>query len=281
MAMIAPRRLRLILPVALALGLAGAIVVIPRAVSPDAPAERAACPGRSGRALSLAAGTGSGSALVALTLRPRAGGRPAAVGVQVLSPEPVRASGLRLTGAKGRAVALTASATPGCYVGRASPEDLRSARVSVRLGTRRATVAFAVPARLDPGTELLARARRATLRLSTLNETTAARPSLSVPAAVVRTRYRGPVVVSRSATGVERQRWAGWREGFYWVTPGLEATALLGPGRIGGRRVEIVAGAVRGAPVWMTLAVEPATGRVLQARMLGAGHFMLSRYRSS
>lgn len=280
--MIAPRRLRLILPVALALalGLAGAIVLVPRATSPDAPAERPACPGRSGRALSVAAGTGSGRTLVALTLRPQAGGRSAVVGVQILSVEALRTRGLRLTGTNGRAVALTPSATPGCYVGQARTEDLRRAQVSARLGSRQAVVAFALPAHPRPGRALLARARRATIRLSALSETIAARPSPSVPPALVRTRYRGALVVSRSATGVQRLRRPGWQRDFYWVTPGLEATALLGPGRIGGRRVEMLAGVVRGAPVWMTLAVEPATGRVLQARMLGAGHFMLSRYQS-
>jgi hypothetical protein len=139
-------------------------------------------------------------------------------------------------------------------------------------------VPLAPPLPPRPAGALLARAKHATLALSALREVTRARPTLAVPARVVRTVYRGRTVTSVFGREVSRLAWPAWRSGFYWITPGLQGASVIGTTRVGGRRLAVISGAVRGAPIWMRLAVDPESGRVASAAMLAAGHFMDSRY---
>ena len=265
---------------ALTLTLLGAVALalIPRVVGSGEAAPATACPTPADPgAYTVAAG--SGGIVAALTARPGSAGE-GLLGLQLLGPQgAASADAVSLSAGDGRPIPLASTATPGCLVARTRLSGLGLLRAQGRLDGAAFSVRLALPARPRPAAALLARARRATLALPALQEQIAARPSLSVPVARVRTTYRGGVATSVSGTEVTRLAWPTWRRGFYWVSPGLQGASVVGTTGPAGRRLALVSGRVRGAPVWMTLAVDPASGRVERSAMLGAGHFMTSRYR--
>ena len=95
---------------------------------------------------------------------------------------------------------------------------------------------------------------------------------------MVRSRYRGNGVTTVSGGQRDTLRWPRWWTGFDWVTPGLQETTVLGRVSDGRRPLMLVSGVLRGAPVWMTLAIDPASGRVARASMLADGHVMTASY---
>lgn len=265
---------------ALTLTLIGAVavVLIPRVVSSGQAASETTCP-TSADPGSYTVAAGSGRVVAALTARPESG-EAGLLGLQLVGPQgAARADGVALSTADGRRLSLASDSTPGCLMARASLSGLGPLRASGRLAGTRFSVRLVLPARPQPAGALLARARRATLALPALQEQIAARPSLLVPVARVLTTYRGDVATSVSGSAVTRLAWPTWRSGFYWVNPGLEGATVVGTTGPPGRRLALVSGQVLGAPIWMTLAVDPSSGRVERSVMLGAGHFMTSRYR--
>ena len=266
---------------ALTLTLLGAVALVPDPphVSSGDAASGAACPTSADPGAYTVAG-GSGRVVAALTARPESGGQ-GLLGLLILGPQgAARPDAVSLSTAAGRRLSLSSTATPGCLVARTSLSGLGPLRAEGRLAGASFSVRLALPERPGPAAALLARARRATLALPALQEQIAARPSLSVPVARVRTIYRAGVATSVSGKEVTRLPWPTWRSGFYWVSPGLQGARVVGTTGPPGRRLALVSGQVRDAPVWMTLAVDPASGRVESSTMLGAGHFMTSRYRA-
>jgi hypothetical protein len=266
--------LRVLVPSAIALAAAGGLAVAAHLGSTSRAASRPGCPAPVAAAHTVAAG--AGRTIAALTVRPQGGGR-AAVAVRIVDGP---ASGRIALGVGGDRIPLGATTTPGCYTATAPLAGLAHPRVVGTLGGRPVDVAMPLPARLRSGAALVARARRATLALRDVTETTLARPSLSVTPTMVRSRYRGDGVTTVSGKQRDTLRWPRWWTGFDWVTPGLSQTTILGRVRDGGRSLVLVSGVLRGAPVWMTLAIDPASGRVARAGMLADGHVMTSSYTS-
>jgi hypothetical protein len=266
--------LRVLVPSAIALAAAAGLAVAAHLGSTPRAASRPGCPPPAAGSHTLAAG--AGRTIAALTVRPQ-DGRRAAVAVRILDGGGPGRIALRVGAER---IPLAATTTPGCYTATAPLARLAGPRVVGTLGGRPVDVAMPLPSRLRSGAALVAKARRATLALRDVRETTLARPSLLVKPTRVRSRYRGSGVTTISGGRRDTLRWPRWWTGFDWVTPGLQQTTILGRVRDGGRSLVLVSGVLRGAPVWMTLAIDPASGRVARAGMLADGHVMTSSYTS-
>jgi hypothetical protein len=164
------------------------------------------------------------------------------------------------------------------------------ARFSVRAGA--SSVSFALPARLPPaGDEVFARAERTMERLHSFRFTE--RLSSGGKAVLTKLDVQAPNRLRlRTSTGfrsviIGRTRWDN-AEG-HWERvpyPGLDVAGLLmwsraRHPRIVGRRPggvqELAAFGLQPVPAWFRLAVSPS-GRVLDAEMTAASHFMVHRY---
>ncbi len=260
-----------------ALVAAGILVAVPLALR----ATRSGSPTCLGPATvgAVSVGSGIGSGVLALTSVPGAGAR-VPVSVQV-DHGPAAVSALQrlwlISPATGP-IALSRSG-PSCWSGTVPRGALDDVQIASRPDRAAPALArFVTPEPMRSGAELIGRAQLATRRLKAVREITLGRRSLAVRPTLVDTLYSGTTVASRSAGAVERFAWPGWRDGFEWMTPGIQASVILGDTRIGGRRAVRVAGAVVQTPMWMELDIDPTTGVVLADRMNGANHVMTSRY---
>jgi len=178
----------------------------------------------------------------------------------------------------------------GCSRVEAQVLDGSPVRLSVRAGS--ATVSFMLPARLPPdGEGVFARAERTMDRLHSFRFT----ERLSSGGEVVKTRLEVQApnrLRLRTSSGyraviIGRNRW-DYAEG-HWERapfPGLDVAGVLmwsraKHPRIVGRRsggvTELAAFGLQPVPAWFRVAVNPS-GRVLEAEMIAASHFMLHRY---
>jgi hypothetical protein len=230
----------------------------------------------------VSVGTGIGSGVIALTVHPDGPGT-VTVSVRTASaPGHITDQSTLWVSGPGASPTALGRRHDGCWQGRLPRSAL--AMLSVRAGTSGAepvVARFAVPPGIVSAGPIVARARGATLALSSVRERTLGRSSVLEPPHAVDTLYAGDTVVSRSAHGIQRLVWPGWRAGFAWVDPGLEATVVLRRRVTRGVQVVTVAGAVADTPLWMVLEIDRATGLVLGDRMYGPGHIMSSTYTST
>jgi hypothetical protein len=232
----------------------------------------------------LALARHSGAVLVGLAARP---GGP--VQVAALRAEtPVAAGALQLQ--IGGETVEARSCGRGCSVIQSPVLNGSPERLTVRTGS--ATISFDLPARLPPsGAELFDRAQRTMggLHSFRFNE------QLSSGAGRVVTDYdvQAPNRVRLHTANGFRAVFIGhtqWdSQGGRWERtpfPGLTVTQMLvwyraKHARIVGRRsngvTELAAFGLEPVPAWFRLAVEP-TGRVVEAEMIAASHFMVHRY---
>ena len=162
--------------------------------------------------------------------------------------------------------------------------------LSVRVGSMGVT--FALPARLPPaGDEVFARAERTMERLHSFRFTE--RLSSGGPAVFTKLDVQAPNRLRlRTSTGfrsviIGRNRWDNAEGSWERVPfPGLDVRGLLmwsraKHPRIVGRRPggvqELAAFGLQPVPSWFRLSVDPS-GRVLDAEMIAASHFMVHRY---
>jgi hypothetical protein len=262
---------------AVALAAAAALVVVPLAVR-AARSATASCLGpQDAGAVSIGQGIEAG--VIALTARPAASG-PTAVSVRVDNgPAPVMAAGTLWVTGPGAPPSALARRTDGCWSGKVPRAVLAAAVVrSAAAADGPVLGRFALPTQLQSGVALLDKARQATLRLAALHELTLGRRSTTARPQAVVTSYTGSTVTSRSSAGTLRFAWPGWRDGFEWMVPGIQASVVLGPVTVGGVPAVRVAGAVVQSPLWMVLDIEPSTGTVLADSMNGPNHVMTNRY---
>lgn len=268
------RRLALL---AVALAGAAALVVVPVAIRVTRTTTPTCVGPSTAGAVSVGAGIGAGA--IGLSVVPGAGPRVPVSVRSANAPASVTRLGTLWLTAPGQPAVALGRRGPDCWGG-AAPTALL-AEVAIRTaGDAAAPVVarFALPAPLVSGAALLARARAATLRLVALRQVTDGRRSTTARPARVTTRYAGSTVVSSSASGILRFSWPGWRDGFEWITPGIEASVVLGDTTVDGVRAVRVAGAVAETPLWMQLDIDPSTGAVLADSMNGANHVMSSTY---
>lgn len=163
-------------------------------------------------------------------------------------------------------------------------------RLSVRAGS--ATVTFKLPARLPPdGDQVFARAERTMDRLHSFRFT----ERLSSGREVVKTRLevQAPNRLRLRTSGgyraviIGRNRWdyaeGHWERGPF---PGFDVAGVLMWSRAKHPRIvarrphgvtELAAFGLQPVPAWFRVAVNPS-GRVLEAEMIAASHFMVHRY---
>jgi hypothetical protein len=267
---------RLLALMAIALIAAGALVVGPlvaraRHSSPEA------ClgPGDPG---TFSVGKGIASGVVALTEQPGTHATTP-VSIQMLNVPVADAavSELWISGPGAAPTALSRHGT-GCWMGSVPPSVLTSATLRLSPNaTAPVYMRFVLPADPVSGAALMALARRNTLHLEAVREVTSARPSMSAPPQWVISTYSGATVVSHSSDGTQSFSWPGWRTGFEWVTPGIDASLVLGTAEFDGQKVVQVAGAVIQTPLWMVFDIVPRTGQVLWDSMNGPNHVMTNR----
>jgi hypothetical protein len=271
------RRLALLGTALLAAGVLVAVPLVVRAARSGSPT----CLGPSS-AGAVSVGSGIGSGVIALTTVPGAGVQ-VPVSVQV-DNGPAAVAGLQtlwLISSAAGPIPLTRTGSP-CWSGSVPRAVLGDVRVAVGATSASPELArFALPDPARSGALLIGRARAATRRLVALRELTLGRRSVAARPTLVDTFYVGTTVVSRSAGGVDRFAWPGWRDGFEWMTPGIQASVILGEIRIGARRAVRVAGAVAQTPLWMEIDIDAASGVVLADHMNGPNHVMASRYSPS
>lgn len=232
----------------------------------------------------LALAKHSGTVLVGLAARP---GGP--VEVAVLRGEtPVAGDALELQ-IEGETVEAEACGR-GCSRIRAAVLDGSPRRLTVRAGP--STLSFDLPARLPPtgaGLFGLAQKTMGGLHSFRFNEQLTSGVGGGVASdydVQAPNRLRFHTVGYRSVI-IGRTRWdyhdGRWERGPY---PGLKVAQTLiwyraKHARIVGRRpngvIELAAFGLEPVPAWFRLAVEP-TGRVVEAEMIAASHFMVHRY---
>lgn len=268
------RRLAL---VAVALVAAAALVVVPLLVR-AARSAPTTCLGPSD-AGTVSIGQGIDAGVIALTVRPSAAATTSA-SVRIANG-PTSSASRRTLWISGPGVPATALERrgSGCWAANVPTAVLTNADVRVSpIAGAPVLGHFALPAQPQSAAALLARARQSTLGLAGVRELTLGRRSLTAPAQAVVTVYSGSTVTSRSAFGVQRFAWPGWRSGFEWVVPGVQASVVLGSVSVGGVRAIRIAGAVAQTPLWMVLDIVPSTGQVIADSMNGPNHVMTSRY---
>ena len=256
---------------------AGAFVVGP-VVARALRSTRQACLGPSDAGV-VSVGQGMGSGVVALTERP---------GASETTPISVRMVNVPASDAAVGTVWISGpGATPtalhrrgaGCWAGSVRPSVLTGAEVRLASGSSaRPYVRFALPLHPVSGARLIALAGRYSRRVAAVREVTYARGSTSARLQVVISRYAGSTVVSHSSYGTQRFLWPGWRTGFEWITPGIDASVVLGTTTFAGQQITQVAGAVVRTPLWMVLDIVPGTGQVLWDSMNGPNHLMTNQF---
>ncbi len=268
------RRLGLLGTALVAAGILVAVPIILRATRSGSP--HCLGPAAAG---AVSVGSGIGSGVLALTSIPGTGDR-VPVSVQVDEGPPAVAGLQRLwVTSPGTPPIVLARSAASCWSGTVPRGVLGDLQVrSGPDGAPPVLARFALPDPARSGAALIARAQAATRRLEALREVTLSRRSLEVRPTLVDTLYSGTTVASRTAGEVQRFAWPGWRDGFEWMTPGIQASVILGETRIDGRRTIRVAGAVVQTPLWMELDIDPGTGVVVADSMNGPNHVMASRY---
>jgi len=263
---------------AVALVAAAVLVVVPLAVR-AARSAPATCLGPED-AGTVSIGQGIDAGVIALTAQPGTSGSATPVSVRIDNgPASVMSRGtLWVSGDGGPAMPL-AHHTAGCWAAQVPRAMLAGIAVRTSAVPGAPVIGqFRLPAELRSGAALLAKARRATLRLAALHELTLASKSVATAPQAVVTAYAGSTVTSRSGDGTQSFRWPGWRTGFEWMVPGIQASVVLGTVQVGGVPAVRVAGAVVQSPLWMILDIDPATGAVLADSMNGPNHVMTNRY---
>ncbi len=262
--------------VALAMCVAAAIVVGPRLVTEIFPSSPS-CIGASDVGVT-SIGQGVGSGVVAMNVI--AGSAPARrlsvevidVGAASDSPTQVWLSGVGVAH-----IALTRSNSE-CWTGIAPATALLGTQIHVITPTRSPIIVpFHIPVQPESGASVLARAARHTLQLGATGQITVSRSSLDLPATTITSTYIGDRVTSRSRGAVQVLNWPGWRTGFEWVSPGIGSSMIIGPVRRGQRHLVRITGVVIGAPLWMVLDIDPASGEVAWAGMSGPHHEMTNQ----
>lgn len=232
----------------------------------------------------LALGDHDGNVLVGLAVRP---GGPLEV-TALRAETPIATNALRIE-IDGQPVDASACGS-GCSRVEAAVLDGSPSRMTVRAGS--ATVSFALPARLPPsGTALFSRAQKTMDGLSSFRFT----EHLTSGSGGLKSRFdvQAPNRLRiRAENGfrvviIGRTRWdyldGRWERAPF---PGLEVAQMLmwdeaKHARVVGRRAngvtELVAYGLKPVPAWFRLSVEPS-GRVVEAEMTAASHFMLHRY---
>jgi hypothetical protein len=260
-----------------ALVAAAALVVVPLVVR-AARSAPATCLGPAD-AGTVSLGRGIDAGVIALTaMSGRAAQTPVSVRM-VNAPRAAMASQtLWIFGPGAPGIALDRRTT-GCWGADVPRSALADASVRASSSADAPTLGrFSLPADPQSGASLLALAHRATLGLAGLREYTLGRKSVVATPQPVQTLFEGAMVVSRSAAGVLRFSWPGWRSGFEWMTPGIQASVVLGATTVGGVPAVRVAGAVAQTPLWMELDIDPSTGMVVADSMNGPNHVMTNRY---
>lgn len=270
------RRLALLVVASVA---AAALVIVPLLVR-AAHSASATCLGPAD-AGTISIGHGIDAGVIALTVKP---GLTATAPISVrMVNGPASAAARRtlwISGPGAPAVALVRR-EPGCWAAAVPQAVLASADVRGSAASGAPVLGhFAVPARPRSAAALLARARQATLGLAGVRELTLGRSSLAARPQAVVTDYAGSTVTSRSSYGLQRFSWPGWRSGFEWVVPGIQASVVLGAVSVDGVQAIRVAGAVAQTPVWMLLDIVPSSGVVIATSMNGPNHVMTNRYTS-
>lgn len=229
----------------------------------------------------------SGTRAVALAVAPRK------LVATVLSPEGGGLSGLTVSFRVGPRTIAAKPCGNGCYSA-AAPS---AARVEV-LQSGSKPIEFRIPAKVRPGTVIVARAARATRRLKSLVYTEALRSgpkgglfttwTMKAPNEL-EYRIRG----GADAVVIGERRWdrsspsAPWRrsEQLPALTvpePAWGGTAtnahVIGESRVAGRPVWLVTFANPTIPAWFTAWIDQSTYRPLQLKMTAASHFMFHRY---
>jgi len=263
--------------IAVALVAAAALVAVPLAVR-AARSSPTTCLGPQD-AGTVSIGQGIDAGVIALTAQPGASSAtPVSVRIDN-GPASVMSRGtLWASGAGSPAIPL-ARRTAGCWGAQLPRAMLAAIAVRTSSGPDAPVIGrFQLPGELRSGAALLAKARQATLRLAALHEITLASKSVTATPRAVVTAYAGSTVTSRSGDGTQRFSWPGWRTGFEWMVPGIQASVVLGAVQVGGVPAVRVAGAVVQSPLWMILDIDPATGAVLADSMNGPNHVMTNRY---
>lgn len=268
------RRLAL---VAVALAAAGALVAVPL-VARTVRSAPASCLGPAD-AGTVSVGQGIDAGVIALTA---GSGTPAATPVSVRmvnGPASAMAAGTLWISGPGTTGIALGRRVAGCWGADVPRTVLASASVRASAAPGAPALArFSLPTDPRSGAALLALARRATLKLAAMREYTLGRKSMSATPQAVQTLYQGSTVISRSTYGILRFSWPGWRSGFDWMVPGIQASVVLGTVTVGGVPAVRIAGAVDQTPLWMELDIEPTSGVVVADSMNGPNHVMTNRY---
>jgi copper transport protein len=187
---------------------------------------------------------------------------------------------------------LSLACGPGCYRSR---DPVAGNRVTVALGGPQA-VSFPLPARTQPASGLVRRARKAftSLRTVVIHERLASSPREQVLttwriAAPNRLTYETNVGASAVVIGArrwDRTRGSPWQAspqtplqlpGAWWSPRWLDAKTI-GWRRVRGQRVRVVSFYDPKLPAWFEVAVELRTALPLELTMTAAAHFMHHRY---
>ena len=228
----------------------------------------------------------SGDRAVGLAILP--GGRLQAT---VLGPNDNGVDGLSVAFRAGGKTVGATQCGPGCY---RAQQRVRARHVTVQLGS--GPVAFALPPRADPASELVAEARRAYagLRSLVIHERLASSPRDRLTTTwriVAPDRLTYVTSAGSRAIVVGAQRWDANGKGplvrsaltplelpgAQWSPRWLNARAL-GWTRVGDRRARVVSFFDPRLPAWFELALDPRTHRPLELDMTAAAHFMHHRY---
>ena len=253
------------------------------------------CPQRKPKARQLAAADQAGSALAAAWLEPTEAGLRGELRLYGLNMKPaerrVRIPGAQMSGC-GR----------GCFKWTLDRRP-RTVEAHVKEGGKTYVARF--PGRwvadgARAGRRLLASAQRVMRGLDALRQYERV---TSGPGSLVITRYRltapdrlaygtddgaRAIVIGErqwrrsEGTGWERQRYGGGlgfrtRSWFRWTTY-ARAVRLIRTSRRGGKGRAVIALMDEATPLWYTLTIDLETMRVVKARMVADGHFMLQRF---
>ena len=250
--------------------------------SPDAPRPIAAPPPGA-----TVLGGESGGRAVGLAIQP--GGRLEAT---MLGPDDKGVDGLSVAFRAGGRTFGSNPCGPGCYraLGR-----VRSGRVTVLIAGG-VPVAFALPARAQPASLIVGRARHAygSLRSLVIHERLASSPrdflttrwQIIAPDRLTYQTSEGGRAVVIGATRWDAQGKQPFVRsaqtplqlpGSQWGPRWLNAKAL-GWTRIGGERARRVSFYDPSLPAWFEIALDPRTYRPLELEMTAAAHFMHHRY---
>ena len=235
----------------------------------------------------LVLGGESGSRAVALAVGKRR------LTATVLAPAGGPLSGLKVSFRVGSRVLLASPCGLGCY----SAAVVRPAQVQVRLSGSK-PVDFELPTRPRPAAAIVARAARATRKLTSLVYVESLRSGPTGGLLTTWTMKAPNEVEYRIRGGADAivlgiRRWDRDRAGAPWRRSqqlpalrvpqpawGSRATNayVLRETSVGGRPAWVVSFANPSTPAWFTAVIDRATYRPLQLHMTAASHFMTHRY---